>query len=405
MWIRGNVPIEEYLVDDEDEPEGAQGDDYIPRNVQLLGLQRRNDVINLYFQRSGRENYGDNAVGWVQVIEGDICIVKAKVTPEHSFRKKAYTVKLECNEKDEDILSVQCEDCAASLGYIRDALLTWLHRRSEEQPKTSTECYWKKFALADVGTGLKFVKAEDLGKCNPLESIDDNDFLQSFVNHSLELGNTDTVLMKYFKDNNFEKLSLHRLLNEYMLESGDVTADSFFTYCGSKMTEDLCRGAARAIVDQAKSALWHELRYLRITASKAYDVAYCKTTDGSLIESILGASKLKDTAAMVRGKRLEGEVLKLVQKQTKQKIRLCGLVLVPKQPFIGAIPDGVSEDFLVEIKCPTSEKTYKRYVTSNLDITAKYLAQVQLQMYCLKKNKYLFVVAKEDFENSKHITI
>lgn len=38
--------------------------------------------------------------------DGDICIVKARVTPEHSVRKKAYAVKLECNEKDETRLKL-----------------------------------------------------------------------------------------------------------------------------------------------------------------------------------------------------------------------------------------------------------------------------------------------------------
>lgn len=48
--------------------------------------------------------------------EVNICTVKAKVTPEHSIHKKAYNVTLLCNEIEEQVLSVTCDDCAASQG-------------------------------------------------------------------------------------------------------------------------------------------------------------------------------------------------------------------------------------------------------------------------------------------------
>ncbi|XP_023312172.1 uncharacterized protein LOC111692403 [Anoplophora glabripennis] len=142
------------------------------------------------YNRYARENYGDNAVGWVQVKrDGDVCIVKARVTPE------------------------QC-----------------------------SECYWKNSALSNIDTNLKLVKVEDLGETNPLKTTNDTNFLQSFVNHSLDLGITDTVLMKYFKEeSDFERLSLHRLLEEYLVELEDITADGFSTFCTGKMTEDICR--------------------------------------------------------------------------------------------------------------------------------------------------------------------
>lgn len=75
--------------------------------------------------RSGRESYGDNAIGYVQVRrEVNLCTVKAKVTPEHSIHKKAYNVSLVCNEIEEQILSVSCDDCAASQGRLLVCILT-----------------------------------------------------------------------------------------------------------------------------------------------------------------------------------------------------------------------------------------------------------------------------------------
>lgn len=42
-----------------------------------------------------------------------------------------------------------------------------------------------------------------------------------------------------------------------------------------------------------QSPLWHELRYGRITASKAYSVLHCKATEGTIVEGILGACKIR----------------------------------------------------------------------------------------------------------------
>lgn len=71
------------------------------------------------YDRSERESYGESAIGYVQVKrEKDICAVKAKITPEHNVRQKCYNVTATCNETEEHILSVQCEDCAAHLGKL-----------------------------------------------------------------------------------------------------------------------------------------------------------------------------------------------------------------------------------------------------------------------------------------------
>ncbi|XP_072943451.1 uncharacterized protein [Epargyreus clarus] len=115
--------------------------------------------------RSERESYGDSAVGYVQVKrEGNICVVRARITPEHNVHQKCYAVQAICDETEETIISVQCEDCAAHLGGCKHAIafLAWLHRRSEDPPSTSTECYWKKSKLASIGTQLKFIKAKDI---------------------------------------------------------------------------------------------------------------------------------------------------------------------------------------------------------------------------------------------------
>ena len=87
--------------------------------------------------------------------EGDVCLVKCRITPEHRVRSKPYQCTLKCNEKDGEVLCVECEDCAASKGGCKHAIafLMWLHRRSEEPATTAVKCYWKKSTLSGKAFG------------------------------------------------------------------------------------------------------------------------------------------------------------------------------------------------------------------------------------------------------------
>ncbi|VVC35784.1 Protein of unknown function DUF4817 [Cinara cedri] len=103
-----------------------------------------NEVMKM---RSSRENYGDSAIGYVQIKrEGSICNVKAQICPEHRFRNKNYHVSLIINEEKEEIVDLHCDDCAASLGGCKHslALLMYVHIKSEEKSPTEVECYWKR---------------------------------------------------------------------------------------------------------------------------------------------------------------------------------------------------------------------------------------------------------------------
>lgn len=377
-------------------------------------------------------------------------MVKARITPEHNVRQKCYAVTCTCNETKETILSVECEDCAAHLGkcfiltclvsvrtfllflifyvgiiYIKltpinlhffcfvlggckhaIAFLAWLHRRSEDPSTTSVECYWRKSKLSSIGTSLKFIKAKDISrahkdKLGPI-SLNTANFLTVVKNHCTMVGDTNNHLMKFYKEpNNVEKLSMHHLQSA----SKATNPLDFVEYCKLVMTADICKEAALATLEQHNSPLWYELRYGRITASKAYDAAHCNVLDGTLTQTILGASKLRDTEAMKRGRFLESQVLKEVEKVNKIKINKCGLMFNSTYPIMGASPDGESSVYSIEIKCPTSEKAMGRYISSENKVTAKYNAQVQLQMHFSNKAKALFCVADTDFETTKKVTI
>ena len=76
-----------------------------------------NDSVQIYFFRSTRASYGDNAIGYVQLKRlGSTCTVKAKITPEHKVRAKYYNVICEIDEEKKEINKCDCTSCAASSG-------------------------------------------------------------------------------------------------------------------------------------------------------------------------------------------------------------------------------------------------------------------------------------------------
>ncbi|GBL81423.1 hypothetical protein AVEN_143707-1 [Araneus ventricosus] len=120
------------------------------------------------------------------------------------------------------------------------------------------------------------------------------------------MGINDTILTNYYREiNSEEKLSIHQLLLDFfqLPQQDSKAASDFLKYCSSQMSEAACDEALRKTKSQHKSKLWHEMRYGRITASKAYESAQCQTMHVSLVQCIMGASSLKDTNVMKRGKK------------------------------------------------------------------------------------------------------
>ncbi|XP_046753088.1 uncharacterized protein LOC124416208 [Diprion similis] len=336
-------------------------------------------MVTDFFSQTEREDYGDAAVGYVELRrEGSFCDVRGKVCPGHRVNSKAYNVSMMVDEKNESIDRVTCEDCAASADGCKHtiAFLMWVHRRSEEPEPTATVCYWKKPRLAQVAANVRSLKAKDLRPRRADPDLPDNtDFLKTVLNE----------LQKSCSDN--------------------TEVQSFLSFASNTMTVDQCIRARRETQTQSESKLWNELRYGRITASRIYEMAHCKTKNGSLVEQVIGSSKIRDTEAMERGRRLEKEVIKLLKEMLKTNIEDCGLLVGARFPVIGASPDGVGDDFVVEIKCPMTRKAESRYIAANHQIAKKFLAQIQLQMFMKQVKKGFFCIANHDFETSHKIRL
>lgn len=115
-------------------------------------------------------------------------------------------------------------------------------------------------------------------------------------------------------------------------------------------------------------------------------------------------AKVPDTPAMKRGRSLEEVVRKELEKKYG-KITECGLIISQKFPMVAASPDGILRgDTVIEIKCPTGQKSFKSYICNNT-ITEKFAAQVLLQMYVSNLKKGLFCVADWEFEKNNKVHV
>lgn len=280
-------------------------------------------------------------------------------------------------------------------------MLQWLHRRSEEPSCTESAPYWSKPSLAVIDTS----KPVD---SNPDEVVDaPENVLQDFINWAEETNDVSSASRHYGNMSlPFENLNIRQIMIKFLnaRDGSNKDALSFRNFCKTKMKLDVCQKLVLNTTNQSHNPVWYEMRYLRVTASKAYEVAQCKTTDGSLVKDLFGLTKFKGSVATRRGQRLEKQVIFEVNKQFKKKFVPTGLYLSPEDPIFGASPDGISSDEILEIKCPFNSKNVENYIKNNV-ICPKFKAQMQLQMHFTKKTKGIFAIADPDFEKNKKLYI
>ncbi|KAL4721614.1 hypothetical protein ACJJTC_011667 [Scirpophaga incertulas] len=238
----------------------------------------------------------------------------------------------------------------------------------------------------------------DMSGASSSVSVINNNVFEEFIKVANQKQLQNCQLLKHQPD--LDRFGMHYLSFNYINENDMNKFLNEIVPLFTKQVIDLIECETR---EQHKSNLWHELRYARITTSKAFDVSRCKTSDGSLIAYIMGA-RTPDTPAMKRGRRLEDLVRTTIEVEYG-KIECCGLVISQTYPMLAASPDGIlNNDTIIEIKCPSSENTFKNYINTK-NITAKFNAQVQLQMFALGFKKCLFCVADSDFENNKRVEV
>ncbi|KAF9409689.1 hypothetical protein HW555_010979 [Spodoptera exigua] len=188
-------------------------------------------------------------------------------------------------------VQVKRDDCLASHGGCKHAIafLMWAHRRSKERRASEPSCTLMEICL----------------KGSPVPP-GDSAVLKKFLDEARKRKIEDCQLLRY--QPTCCPIETHALL---------LCINLYLNLKTKVWKKDETQG-------QSDSPLWFELRYGRVTASRAFDVSRCNTSDGTLISLILGG-KIPDTLSMKRGRVLEDEVRKIVElKLRKRIIRKCG---------------------------------------------------------------------------------
>jgi putative phage-type endonuclease len=127
---------------------------------------------------------------------------------------------------------------------------------------------------------------------------------------------------------------------------------------------------------EQRSPEWLALREQMITASdvaSALGENHYESPDSLVKKKVLNL-KWAGNAATAHGTALEPLVRDLYDQKTGRKSHEIGLVQHRDHPWLGASPDGVTEDgLLIEIKCPLTRKIEAK-------VPKHYLPQVQLQL-------------------------
>lgn len=150
---------------------------------------------------------------------------------------------------------------------------------------------------------------------------------------------------------------------------------------------------------EQRSSEWFTKRYGRFTASEIYKILGIRGLGETgksyaidkAIEQLYGEMEENFVSYdMQRG--IENEPLAFAKfKELKEldflEVENCGFFEFEKHA--GASPDGlVSDNAILEIKCPKSSNFFKLVATNEID--SKYYAQMQMQMLATNRNKAYF---------------
>jgi hypothetical protein len=268
---------------------------------------------------------------------------------------------------------------------------------------TSVECFWKKPALSNAK--MEHLASKDMfpKAKRPRIAPKDPSILEDFLGECKKRGLEDSLIVNMCKQNpvSYNLYDIMLQFIEKVPEESNHTSTKFIEYAKSLITKEVVAEIENKTLKQSDNKYWHYIRQGRITASILHQAAHCQT-DGTLVQQILGGYKMPETAAIKRGKNLEKLVIKEIEKSINSEIDTCGFALI--NSIIGASPDGVSDDFVIEVKCPMSVKTFTSYVKNN-EVQNRYKAQINCQMLACGMTRGLFCVADPGFETNKEVHI
>lgn len=119
-------------------------------------------------------------------------------------------------------------------------------------------------------------------------------------------------------------------------------------------TEEERQRITQQTVLQSQCSEWLELRRNLLTASNFGKVIKRRMTQScrNIVKNMLYSTPIDHVSSIQHGRQYEAVALEQLSKVHNIKIKTCGLYIDDKHPFLGATPDGITDDMVVEVKCP-----------------------------------------------------
>lgn len=320
------------------------------------------------------------------------------------FNSKIMKVKIHEKKRIKKVLDVSCYECKTFCEH-QEILVLFLNKLPAEELRGGVVRKRKRSESDEDNSNKKKLKtekteeAEDEENIAAVANVSKNTVIKITKKKKVEVKLTPKQLQLIEDVGN--ALKMENMINSFGRKGN---YEDFYKHCVKIMNDNvhLIETANNLTIEQADTDLWHQLRVGRVTASRLYETTRCTTKNGSLIDKYLGKSS-GWSFAMMRGTFLEDYVFNEVKKDYPT-LKRCGLIMNPTQhPFFAASPDGIHDDFVLEIKCPGTPNTFKQYTNIDL-LNRKYFSQIQLQMYVTGMSKALLAVAHLDFETTQNIT-
>jgi putative phage-type endonuclease len=139
---------------------------------------------------------------------------------------------------------------------------------------------------------------------------------------------------------------------------------------------------------------WLQSRCGLLTASRMGDIGTASKRDNLKLEIL--AERFTGTpayffanAAMKWGTEHEDQARQTYSEFTGRQVQQCGLAVSTKVEYLGASVDGLVEDGLIEIKCPTSQTFFKWVIDGQ--VPEQHKPQMMAQMVVTGRNWCDFV--------------
>lgn len=252
----------------------------------------------------------------------------------------------------------------------------------------------------------QFENSDDVESCSDdvlMEETEDSSqvFLDKFLDNLKDNGQTDLPIYRMHRhvDEPHQDLFLYYIMRN--AEQYQITNyKHLLMHLQNVIKSDVIDTIQTETSTQYKSRLWLELQYGRIRCSILNDMAEWKTTDDVSEAMIFGTYRVPREEDYLKRKLRKRSILAEISKCYKTTIQHCGLLLDVAYPNFCATPDGLSTELVVEIKLPSTQEEYEKYLINNEKIPPKYFAQIQMQMFLASRQKALYCVVAPDFHKS-----